>query len=111
MQLFKKKEKEYSVLKKYQPVFKTVDGEIHNGQTYKWANASNLLCSVGEYLMININRSGYIEDNNSIMFPLTNVLSIEWKLLDRKTAEGDVSKYSMKTFFNDDELKGMKIVQ
>lgn len=110
MSIFKKKEKEISILKKYQPTFKTIDGKEHVGKEYNWANSSNLSCSVGEYLMIDINNSGYIKDCNSVMYPLSNVLSIEWKLLERKIAYGDVSKYSLHTFFDDNEVSKMDVI-
>ena len=62
--------------------FKTVDGEMHRTLLYKWFNKSALLCSVGEYIMAQIKKDGYIKDNHKKMYPLSNVISIEWLVVD-----------------------------
>lgn len=72
-------------MQKYQPFFKTIDGVEHEGiDRYKWFNADGLLCTIPEYIMIDIKSDGYIEDKNDVMYPLQNVLSIYWKLIGEK---------------------------
>ena len=84
---WRKKNKEPKImhLQRFQPFFITTDGENHEGiNTYKWFNADGLLCSVPEFLMIDIKSDGYLEDRNNVMYPLQNVVSIVWKLIDQK---------------------------
>ncbi|MDF2881271.1 MAG: hypothetical protein K0R54_1828 [Clostridiaceae bacterium] len=113
MKLFNKtkKEKEIPVskLQKVYPIFKTTDGVEHEGITYKWANRSGLRCSVGEYLMYDINRDGYIMDKDHVMYPLANVLSIIWNIVEKKNVEEIYSRYHQ-IFFTDEEVVEMKEV-
>ena len=46
-----------------------------------------LKCSVPEYIMLDITSAGYIRDENEIMYPLSNVVSIEWKLQELRIVE------------------------
>lgn len=85
--------------------FKTTDGEYYTTKVYKWARATGLTCSVGEYLMIDINRDGYIQDEDGVMYPLANVISIEWKIVEEKVLSVSQSeKYCYKIFFSEELL-------
>ena len=35
-------------------------------------------------IMISVKSDGYIEDKNRVMYPLENVISIEWKLIEER---------------------------
>lgn len=43
--------------------------------------------------MIDINSDGYIEDDNEVMYPLSNIISIKWELVDEKTVEDIFKEY------------------
>ena len=96
--MFKNKklfEKEKITVQKFKPFFVTVDGIEHEGLNYKWGITNRLLCTIPEYIMIDIEENGYIKDKNEIMYPLTNIVSIEWKLLEEKIIEDNFSKYQI----------------
>jgi hypothetical protein len=82
-----KKEPPKITLHKIQAEFKTTDGECHTSHKTNWYNISNLLCSASDYKMINIKSNGYIKDLLGTVFPLTNVVSIKWNIVDKRTIE------------------------
>ena len=96
------------ILQMYRPIFITTDGEEHCGVTYKYANSSCLSISVPEYIMINIEDKGYMKDDNGVMYPLQNIASIRWELLDEKTKQCYSGEYRFQIFFDDEEVEDMK---
>lgn len=80
----KKKEVPKLKLQLIQAEFKTTDGEIHKSYNHGWFNVSCLSCNAVEYLMMDFVRDGYIEGNDNAMYPLTNVISIKWDIVDEK---------------------------
>ena len=82
------KEKEVTI-KKYKPYFITTDEKKHEGATYGWYVADRLNCTVPQYLMSFIREDGYIEDRSGIMYLLSNVMSIEWYLVEESTIKED----------------------
>ena len=88
---------------RYQPFFKTIDGMEHEGVSYKWACREKLNCTIPEYLMTSIKCDGYAEDVNGLMYPLTNIISIEWKLLEEQTIKSFLPEY--KVFYTSEEIK------
>lgn len=94
-------------LQRFQPIFTTTDNVEHEGiDTYKWANADGLLCSVPEYLMIDIKSDGYMKDKNDVMYPMQNIRSIEWKLLGEKVVL-DNFYHDYQIFFSSKEVSKM----
>ena len=92
MGLFKKRiiepEKIYgkSTWQKLSAHFKTIDGEEHyTGNRWKWLKVSGLLCSGGEFIMIDIQSDGYIKDEKGVIYPIQNVVSITWQVDCEKT--------------------------
>lgn len=102
MGLFKKKlfEKKMVTVQKFRPVFVTVDGNTHIGCEYKYGIANRLRCSVPEYIMIDIKSDGYLKDHRNVIYPLTNIVSIDWQLEDQKEIE---DKFDMYTIFLSNE--------
>ena len=94
------------LLQRFQPFFITTDGVEHEGCEYNWFNADGLSCTVPEYIMIHIKSDGYIEDQNDIMYPLQNILSIDWKLIDEKVVL-DNFIHEFKVVFTDKEVAKM----
>lgn len=98
--MFKKKlekllEKEKVTLRKYRPYFTTTDGVKHKGCEYNWAISDRLRCSIPQYIMIDIKSDGYIEDSNGTMYPLVNVVSIEWEVEEEMIVEDDFDRYQV----------------
>ena len=94
MGLFKKEfSKNMVTLQKFKPVFTTVDGHKHIGFEYHYGIVERLRCSVPEYIMIDIKNDGYLEDNDGVMYPLTNIVSIDWQLVDEKKVEDKFGEY------------------
>lgn len=99
------------VLQMYRTIFITKDGEEHLGVTYKYADSSRLSVSVPEYIMVNIEDNGYIKDINGVMYPLQNIASIEWKLVDEKIKQCYPGEYRFQIFFDDEEVENMNDYQ
>ena len=96
------------VLQMYRPIFTTTDGKEHYGVTYKYADSSHLSVSVPECIMIHIEDKGYIKDDDEIMYPLQNVTSIRWELVDEKIKQCYSGEYRFQIFFDDEEVEDMK---
>lgn len=99
------KEPKIFCLQKYKPVFKTIDNIIHDG-TNKWIDPG-CISNIPEYLMIEIKSKGYIKDDKNVMYPLENILSIEWKLIKEKKFLDDFC-HRYQILFDDEEVKEMK---
>lgn len=93
-------------LQRFQPFFITTDGVEHEGCEYDWLNADGLSCTVPEYIMIYIKSDGYIEDQNDVMYPLQNILSIHWKLIHEKVVLDNFS-HEFEVVFTDKEVAKM----
>ena len=52
--------------------------------------------------MCYVKDDGYIKDKNDIMYPLTNVISIEWELMNLKIVEDNFGMYQV--WVSDDEV-------
>lgn len=92
-------------LQRFQPYFTTIDNVVHEGiDTYKWANANGLRCSVPEYLMIYVKSDGYMEDKEHVMYLIQNIISIKWKLLEEKIV---LDEFYREIFFDDEEVSKM----
>lgn len=63
----------------YTAHFTTIDGKDHSFNKYRYVASEQINCSVPEYIMIDVKSDGYLEDNNGIMYPLQNVVSISWE--------------------------------
>lgn len=107
----KQKKPNTITLQRFQPFFTTIDNVLHEGiDRYKWANADGLLCTVPEYLMIDIKSDGYMKDKNDVMYPIQNIVSIEWKLLEEKIVL-DNFYHKWNIFFDDKEVEEMNILK
>lgn len=102
-----KKEPKTIKLQRFQPFFVTTDSVQHEGiDRYKWANSNGLLCTIPEYIMIDIKSDGYIKDINDVMYPLQNIISIEWKLIKEKIVLDDFH-HEYTIFFSDEQVEKM----
>lgn len=81
-----------AIFQKKRAIFITVDGKQHIYTRSNYLRVSNLFCSYEKYAMISISEDGYILDDEGIMYPLQNVVSIAWDLIDeiRKIDKDDV---------------------
>lgn len=89
-------------LRKFKPVFTTIDGNTHIGNEYKYGIVERLLCTIPEYIMIDIKSDGYIKDHRNVMYPLANIMSIDWTLEDEKIVEDSFNMYTI--FVSEKEL-------
>lgn len=71
----------------YSVCFKTIDGNEHQYTRFRYADPAQLTCSIPEYLMCKIKGDGYLKDDDGLMYPLQNVVQIEWKEDARQTVE------------------------
>lgn len=97
LKMLKEKINEVNTVKiqKFRPIFTTIDGVTHNGIIYNWAIADRLRCDVPTYIMISITDDKYIEDTDYIMYPLQNVISIKWELVDEKYVPDKFREYQV----------------
>lgn len=87
--------KDMVTLRKYKPIFITVDNVKHEGIKYNWIIIDRLSCGAPEYLIEDIISDGYIEDKEHIMYILTNVISVEWKVVEEKIVEDTFDVYQV----------------
>ena len=100
--MFKKDKKKKITIQKYQPVFVTTDNARHIGEEYDWGIVERLRCSIPEYIMIDVQSDGYLKDKSDIMYPLSNIVSIKWTLLEEKSILDDFDIF--KVFMTTEEL-------
>ena len=80
---FFKKEPEMITVYSYRATFKTIDGEIH----YSYFNYLDISCLTHDgptYLMLG---KKYLKDENGVMYPMQNIISIKWEINDTKEVE------------------------
>lgn len=63
----------------YTAHFTTIDGKEHSSNQYRYGAPEYLECPVPEYIMIDVKTDGYLKDDDGIMYPLQNVVSISWE--------------------------------
>ena len=88
----------------YRAIFKTIDGEEHVGIKYNYVDENRVRCSVPQLLMIDIKSDGYLLDTDFKMYPLPNIISIEWVLVDEQIKQYQ-RKYEWQIYFNEDEVE------
>lgn len=71
----------------YSVYFKTIDGNKHQYTHFRYVDPTQLNCAIPEYLMCEIKMDGYLEDDDGLMYPLQNVVQIEWKEDTRQTVK------------------------
>lgn len=79
----------------YSVYFKTIDGNTHQYTHFRYADPVQLNCSIPEYLMCLVKNDGYFQDDNDLMYPLQNVIQIEWKEDDRKTVKQSSNSWAV----------------
>lgn len=80
---FFKKEPEMITVYSYRAIFKTIDGEVHYSY-FNYLDISNITCDGPTYIMIG---KKYLKDENGIMYPIQNIISIKWEIHDTKEVE------------------------
>lgn len=83
-----KKEPEMITVYSYRAIFKTIDGEIHYSY-FNYLDLDNLSCDGPTYLMIG---KKYLKDENGVMYPMQNIISIKWEINDAKEVEVEYIK-------------------
>ena len=87
--------------------FVTVDNKIHLRHYDRlWSKANGLICTVPEYLMIENKECGYLKDDEGVMYPLENIVSIKWMLLEECDSKlPDTMEAGRKIYFTPKELE------
>lgn len=99
----KNKEPKTMTLVKYRSVFTTIDGIKHIGCRYKWADYE---IDVEDAHRCDIASKGYILDKDGTMYPLANVLSIDFEVVDCKKVIDDFY-HEWQWFFSNEEVEKM----
>ena len=108
------KEKFYgtNVLQKYIAHFVTVDGQQHVGlDDGNWINQDAITCSSPEFLTLYAKRDGYLQDENFVIYPMANILSIKWELINEIKVIADRHIKEFKIFYTKDEICKANIVR
>lgn len=87
--------KEKINIRKYKPVFITVDGKEHEGPVYNWIIVDRLKCSAPEYIMIDVRSDSYLRDKEGIMYILSNIISIDWQLVEEREVEDTFDEFKV----------------
>ncbi len=94
--MFKKLfEKPKIKIQKYKPIFITVDGKEHEGQTYNWIIPSRIKCTPPTYIMYDVSSDGYLRDKEGILYILNNIISINWQVVEEREVEDKYSEYQV----------------
>ena len=88
-------EKRKVTVQKYKSFFVTTDGERHEGVDSKWGIVGRLSSTIPQYLMRDIKIAQYIEDKDGVMYPLSNVVSIKWELLEERIVEDNFHEFTV----------------
>ncbi len=93
-----KKEPEMITVYSYRAIFKTIDGEIHYSY-FNYLDLDTLTCDGPAYIMIG---KKYLKDENGVMYPLQNIISIKWEINDAKEVEVEYIRgtHFRETFYN-----------
>ncbi len=79
-----KRQKPLITVYHYTAIFMTVDGKTHFNHTFRYLYLDALACTGSEYLMIG---KKYLTDDDGIMYPMENIISIKWEIDDSKEVE------------------------
>lgn len=82
-------------IQRYKPVFVTVDGKEHEGTTYNWIIPTRIKCSPSTYIMYDVSSDGYLKDKKGVMYILSNIISIDWRVVEEKEVEDKYSEYQV----------------
>ena len=87
MTLFQKRKKKYKptdfvIVEKWGATFKTVDGNEHSFRYNFYIDPNTIICSVPEWIMIDVKHDGYIIVDKTI-YPLQNIISIDWYCVEK----------------------------
>lgn len=58
--------------------FVTIDGKEHSYSGFNYVDENAIKRSGPEYIMSDVRSDGYIKDDNGVMYPLQNIVSISW---------------------------------
>lgn len=85
---------------KWCAIITTVDNRVKQCN-FTWAKASNIICSVPDFILID---KKYFKDTEGVMYPIQNIVSIEWKKQDTIIKEIPYEDYDFRFFYTDEEL-------
>lgn len=80
-------------------IFTTIDGKEHKDPNFLYVNPNRLTISVQDYLTAQIIANKYMTDEENIVYPLVNIVSIHWILDSMINVKDD----NWKIFYSDSE--------
>lgn len=80
-----------TTLKKFHVHFTTIDGKEHIFTRYNYVDEESLTVSAPEYIMHSVKSDGYLKDDDDVMYPLQNIISIKWEEVEK--IENVIVKY------------------
>lgn len=103
MKIFKKVKDINTVehtFEKWSAIITTVDNRVKQCN-FVWAKASKLSCSVPHFILTD---KKYFKDVEGVMYPIQNIVSIEWKKQDTIIKKVPYEPYDLRIFYTDEEL-------
>lgn len=73
-------------VRKYKPVFTTIDNVVHEGYVYNWIILQRVTDAL-DYLMCDVKADGYLRDTQNIIYPLSAILSIKFEVVDERRVQ------------------------
>lgn len=96
-------EPETTTLEKYKMVFTTVDGKEHEFNRINYADSSAIWCSVGDFYLMCLD--DYLKDDDGTFYPIKNVVSINFILVDTLNNVIKRGKDIAQVFYPRNEIK------
>lgn len=85
---------------KWKAVFKTIDGETHEAHM-NFVNADGIRGTVPQFLMTG---KEYFKDLDGVMYPIHNVISINWVLVEERNAAIPWLQCDFQVVYSEEEL-------
>lgn len=63
----------------YTAHFKTIDNVEHTYSKFRYGAPDKITCALPDYIMSYVREDGYLKDDNGLMYPLQNIISIQWE--------------------------------
>jgi hypothetical protein len=105
--MFKKKPKfELVVAQNIIPKFTTMDGKEHESGYYHWIDAEQINIPAPAFIMRSVVNEGYLTGDDDLMYPLSNIVSINWIIREERRLARPASKYPS-TYYRESEIEKM----
>lgn len=80
-------------LRKYRPLFITVDGKVVEGKSTNWLITNRNTGSIKEFLTLGILENGFLSDDIGDIYIISNVIKITWEVIAERTIADTFREY------------------